>query len=128
MVSSCAVVVTLLAAAAAQPAQSGEVSLRSFGAGKRLEIETTERVYRLTIVNPKTGETSAAVSTDGKNFSQPATVYFLGATQGRQAGYGEMLVLMGKIKRGLRVELGLGSMSKFDRALTEPVTEIRYFD
>jgi len=102
-----------------------DLSLRDLSVGQQLEVRTEARVYRLTVVDPATGETRAAVSTDGVDFSRPATVYFLGATQGRQPAGGEMLVLMGQIKPGLRVELGLGSLSRFDRALTESVTQVR---
>ena len=102
-----------------------DLSLRDLNVGQQLEVCTEARIYRLTVVDPSTGETTAAVSTDGVDFSRPAKVYFLGATQGRQPAGGEMMVLMGQIKPGLRVELGLGSLSRFDRALTEPVTQVR---
>lgn len=104
--------------------QSG-VSLQRLEAGQQLEVRTRARVYRLTVVDPRRGETRAAVSTDGVHFSQPAKVFFLGATRGRQPEGGQMLVLMGQIKPGLRLEIGLGSRSRFDRALTAPVTAVR---
>jgi hypothetical protein len=124
MFLSCAGTLTLLAAVAAAPT-SRDVSLRELSVGQQLEVQTAARVYRLTVVDPQTGETQASVSTDGTNFSQPAKVYFLGATHGRQGGHGELLVLMGQIKPGLRIELGLGGLSRFDRALTEPITGVR---
>lgn len=125
MMLSCAGAVCLLAAAVSAAPTPHDVSLRDLHVGQQLEIRTSARVYRLTVVDPQTGETQAAVSTDGASFSQPAKVYFLGATQGRQPQQGEMLVLMGRIKPGLRIELGLGSLSRFDRALTEPVTSVQ---
>lgn len=121
---SCAATLSLLAATIGSPLSNQDVSIRGLNVGQELEVRTEARVYRLTVVDPRTGETRAAVSTDGVNFSQPAKVYFLGATQGRQPRGGEMLVLMGRIKSGLRLELGLGSLSRFDRALTQPVTHV----
>ncbi|MEQ8786625.1 MAG: hypothetical protein RIC55_10015 [Pirellulaceae bacterium] len=109
----------------APPPAAPQVSLPALTEGQQLLVRTTARTFRLTVIDPRTGETRAAVSTDGVHFSQPARVYFLGATQGRQSGLGEMLVLMGAIRPGLRMELGLGSLSRFDRALSEPVTDIR---
>lgn len=122
---TCAAALSILAASIGAGSTGQDVSLRGLNVGQELEVRTEARVYRLTVVDPKTGETRAAVSTDGVDFSQPAKVYFLGATQGRQPRGGEMLVLMGQIKPGLRVELGLGSLSRFDRAFTEPVTQVR---
>jgi hypothetical protein len=99
--------------------------LRSLDVGQHLIVRTESRYFRLTLVDAGTGETRAAVSTDGVKYSRPARVFLLGSTRGRQGGMGEMLVRMGTIKPGWRMELGLGSLSRFDRALSEPVTEVR---
>ena len=104
---------------------AANIELAKLPAGQRLEIHTEARVYRLTLIDPKTCETNACVSLDGRQFSQAAKVYLLGATHGRQSSGGEMLVLMGQVKSGLRIEMGLGSLSRFDRALSEPVTHVR---
>jgi len=101
------------------------VSLRSLDVGQHLIVRTESRYFRLTLVDAATGETRAAVSTDGVKYSRPARVFLLGATRGRQGGMGEMLLRMGIIQPGWRMELGLGSLSRFDRALSEPVTEVR---
>jgi hypothetical protein len=128
MFLNCAGALGLYVAALSATPQIEEMSLRDLSVGQRLEVRTEARVYRLTVIDPKTGETEAAVSADGISFSQPAKVYFLGATHGRQPGLGEMLVLMGQVRQGLRIELGLGSLSRFDRAVTEPVTAVRLLD
>lgn len=94
--------------------------------GSRFEIAAGDHVYRGELVDPTTGETRLAASADGVQFTQPRTVYLLGATQGRQqqAG-GLMFVKMNKVQTGLRLEMGVGSLHEQDRAVTEPVRSIR---
>jgi hypothetical protein len=93
--------------------------------GSRFEIAAGDHVYRGELVDPTTGETRLAASTDGVQFSQPRTVYLLGATQGRQAEAGGlMLVKMHQVQTGLCLEVGLGSLDEHDRAVTEPVRSI----
>ena len=59
-------------------------------------------------------------------FSQPITVFLLGATQGRapEAG-GLMLVKMNQLQTGMRLELGVGSLDANQRFVTEPIQDIR---
>lgn len=125
MLLSCTVALSLMVATSGTPLSDQGVTLSDLSRGQQLEVRTDARVYRLTLVDPRTGESQAAVSDDGESFSRPAKVFFLGATQGLQSGGGEMLVRMGRIEPGLRVELGLGSLGRFDRALTERVQEVR---
>ncbi len=104
--------------------QVNQVWLRELNADQRFEIQTAERYYRARLVDPATGEALVSVSRDGVHFSQPARVYFLGWTKGR---YPELLVGMGQIRVGERVELGLGTLAEADRALSAPVHAIRVF-
>ncbi|HEY2826789.1 MAG TPA: hypothetical protein VGJ04_04255 [Pirellulales bacterium] len=102
-----------------------QIALANLNPGSRFEISTTDRVYRGEMVDPTTGETRLAASRDGVQFSQPQTVYLLGATQGRQAAAGGlMLVKMNQLQTGMRVELGLGSLQESDRCVTEPVQSL----
>ena len=101
-----------------------ERSLRKLPVGQRLEVTTSKRVYQLQLVDPVTGETTCRVSTDrGRSFSTPQRMYVVGATPGRQAG--EMLfVKSGVIRTQMRMELGLGSLARRDRALSETVLRV----
>lgn len=94
--------------------------------GSRFEFAAGDHVYRGELVDPTTGEARLAASVDGAHFTQPRTVFLLGATQGRysEAG-GLMLVKMNKVQTGLRLELGVGSLDEQDRAVTEPLQSIR---
>ena len=102
------------------------MNLNNLTPGSRFEIATNDRFYRAEIVDSTTGEARLAASTDGVRFTEPRTVFLLGATQGRstEAG-GLMLVKMNTLQTGLCVELGLGSLDQRDRQLTEPVRSIR---
>src|SRR5262245_33543724 len=92
-----------------------QVRIRDLTAGSRFEFSTAEHVYRGEIVNPITGEARLAASADGLHFTLPQSVFLLGATQGRSAETGElMLVKMDLLQTGLRVELGLGSLDERD--------------
>ncbi len=94
--------------------------------GSRFQFATADHVYRAELVDPTTGETRLAASADGSRFSEPRTVFLLGATQGRQAQAGGlMFVKMNQVQTGLRLELGVGSLDERDRAVTEPVQSIR---
>ncbi len=107
----------------------GEVKRLTVGelsAGTRLEFSTADRVYRAEIADPATGQARLTASTDGVKFSEPLTVYLLGATQGRspQAG-GLMFVKMNQLQTGMCVEVGVGSLAEDARFLTEPIQRIR---
>jgi hypothetical protein len=121
--------VAICAISEGQGASAAEVkrlNLNNLTPGSRFEIATSDRVYRAEIVDSTTGEARLAASTDGVRFTEPRTVFLLGATQGRstEAG-GLMLVKMNTLQTGLCVELGLGSLDQRDRQLTEPVRSIR---
>ncbi len=107
----------------------GEVknfSLVDLKPGSQFEIATQGFVYRGELVDPTTGEVRLAASTDGVQFTAPQTVYLLGATQGRYAEAGGlMLVKMRQIQNGMGLELGMGSLEQKDRAVTEPIKSIR---
>lgn len=92
-------------------------------AGQKFEIQTADHYYRGRLVDRATGQCELAISTDGENFSQPSTVYLLGATSGRQSN--QMLVLMHEIKVGLKMELGVGDLEQKNREITSEVKAIR---
>ena len=99
-----------------------QINLSKMNPGSQFQISTTDRVYRGEMVDPSTGEVRLAASRDGVQFSEPQTVFLLGATQGHQAEAGGlMLVKMNQLQTGMRIELGLGSLEEADRCLTAPV-------
>lgn len=99
-----------------------QINLGKMAPGSRFQISTAQRVYRGEMVDPSTGEVRLAASRDGVEFSEPQTVFLLGATQGREAETGGlMLVKMNQLQTGMRIELGLGSLEEADRCLTAPV-------
>jgi hypothetical protein len=94
--------------------------------GSRFELVTADHIYRGQCVDPTTGETRLAVSDDGVQFSSPHTVFLLGATQGPQSEAGGlMLVKMNQVQTGMRLELGVDSLSQDHRRVTERVSAIR---
>jgi hypothetical protein len=110
----------------ASAAEVSRLTLADLSSGARFEIATADHVYRGELVDPKTGEAKLATSSDGLQFTQPRTVFLLGATQGRTADAdGLMLVKMNQLQTGMRVELGIGSLDESDRRVTEPVRMIR---
>jgi hypothetical protein len=110
----------------ASAAEVNRLTLADLSPGARFEIATAEHVYRGELVDPKTGEVKLAASVDGLQFTQPRTVYLLGATQGRTAeAEGLMLVKMNQLQTGMRLELGVGSLDESDRHLTAPLRMIR---
>ena len=116
----------LLATTLARADEVKRLAVGELATGSRVEIATSDRVYRAEIANPSTGEARLMASTDGVKFSEPLTVFLLGSTQGRvpEAG-GVMLVKMNQLQTGLRLELGVGSMEARDRYLTEPIRSLR---
>ncbi|MCC7083526.1 MAG: hypothetical protein IT427_00800 [Pirellulales bacterium] len=100
--------------------------LKDLNAGSRLEITTADRVFRAELLDPNTGETQMTASWDGVMFTEPRTVYLLGATQGRQPNAGGlMLVKMHEVQSGMGMELGVGSMEEKNRMVTGPVQAIQ---
>jgi hypothetical protein len=102
--------------------QVDRLDIRRLAPQQQMEIQSQRRLYRMVLIDPATGETEARVSRDGENFSEPARVFIIGGTTGRQP---EMLVRMGRVEVGQSMELGLGSLDARDRALSEPIVEIR---
>jgi hypothetical protein len=122
LLRSTALLCALAATAIARGDDVRQIQLGNLNPGSRFEISTTDRVYRGEMVDPTTGEARLAASRNGVQFSQPQTVFLLGATQGRQAeASGLMLVKMNQLQTGMCVELGLGSLEESDRCITEPV-------
>jgi hypothetical protein len=122
LLRSAAFVCALAASAIARGDDVRQIKLGNLNSGSRFEIATTDRIYRGEMVDPTTGEARLSASRDGIQFSEPATVFLLGSTQGRQAEAGGlMLVKMNQLQTGMRVELGLGSLQESDRCVTEPV-------
>ena len=102
------------------------VSFQDLQPGQTIEIRTSDRVYRAQLINCSTGESLATASWDGVNFSQPRTIYLLGATSGPNAqASGLMVVRMHEIKTGLCVEMGVDGMNETQRHVTTPVESVR---
>jgi hypothetical protein len=126
LLRSTALLCALAAGGIARGDDVRQIKLGNLNPGSRFEIATTDRVYRGEMVDPTTGEARLAASRDGVQFSEPTTVFLLGATQGRQAEAGGlMLVKMNQLQTGMCVELGLGSLQEADRCVTEPVRTLR---
>ena len=119
---------SLSAAERSQDAALDQVSVRKLAAGQEIAIATHSRVYRGHVVDPQTGEMELALSRDGASFGEPVRLFVLGATTGAQPDSAHILVRMGKIRVGDRMELGLGSREAVDRAITDPVLDIRVED
>ncbi|MCE9557260.1 MAG: hypothetical protein K8T91_28260 [Planctomycetes bacterium] len=93
--------------------------------GQRFEIATLDRVMRGEFVDPATGECLAATKSFGQQFGQPQRLWLLGATQGNQPGAGGLqLTFMHQIRVGMKMELGLGDLSREHRVVTQPVRSI----
>lgn len=115
----------LAAAELAPETTVDQVSVRKLTPGQTIAISTHSRVYRGQVVDPQTGEMELALSRDGESFGEPVRLYVLGATTGAQPDSAHILVRMGKIRVGDRMELGLGSREAIDRAISDPVLDIR---
>lgn len=116
----------LIAMATMAASLDGDLSSLSHGqlqVGQRFEIATADQVFRGVLVDRTTGECQMTTSTDGTNFSSPRTVYLLGATAGRQGP--QMMVLMREVRVGLKMELGVDSLSQDNRLVTSNVRAIR---
>ena len=113
-----------VAAASARAETPARVFLADLQPQDRLEVHTSKYVLRCEIVDPVTGEALAALSPDGTRFGRVDRVFLLGSTLGRHEE-GLMLVRMGEVRQGLRVELGVGTLEAKNRRLTEPVQAIR---
>ncbi len=125
LIRSTALLCALTAVTVARADDVAKINLSELQPGSRLEISTADRIYQGELVNPATGETRLAASRNGVQFTEPQTVFLLGATQGRdpQAG-GLMLVKMNQLQTGMCVELGLGSLQESDRYLTGPIRSL----
>jgi hypothetical protein len=117
------VLLALAMTAAASDREVDTFSHHELAPGQTFEIETADRVYRGRLVDRRTGECQIATSGDGANYSQPQTVYLLGATAGPQAR--QMLVLMHEVKVGLKMELGVGDLEAANREITSVVRAIK---
>lgn len=87
--------------------------------GQRFEIRTEDGAYEAELVNRKTGECRMRVS-DGSRYSEPRTVFIVGATRGVQDRL--TLLRMHEVCVGMKVELGLDDLSEANRAHTANVT------
>lgn len=105
-------------------AEETVIWLKELAPGDRIEIYTSSHIFHFQLIDPHTGETTAAVSKDGRNFGPPARVYILGATPGRHPE-GLMVVRMGCIQTGKRLELAVEDLQPSNRRLTAPVERIR---
>ena len=119
---SATVLFALATMAAATNKEVASLTHGQMAVGQKFEIQTTDHVYRGTLVDRSTGECQVATSADGKSFDSPRTVYLLGSTAGRQAR--QMLVLMHEVKVGLKMELGVGDLAQKNRQITSEVKAI----
>lgn len=111
--------------ASADEQQPASFRLSSLPAGQKLSISTAQRQYRVQLIDNQTGEALVAGSTDGKEFSQPETMFLVGATRESQPDDGGFsLVLMGELCEGMQIEWGRGSLDPQDRGTTSPVRSI----
>ncbi|MCS7304889.1 MAG: hypothetical protein NZ602_07260 [Thermoguttaceae bacterium] len=94
--------------------------------GDRLEIRTAEHVLWLQLIDPQTGLTQMQLSKDGVHFGPAEQVYLLGATAGRHPE-GLMVVRMGCIEIGKRLELAVGDDQPQNRRLTSPVRQVQIY-
>ncbi len=108
------------------PAAWRSCRLAEMRIGDAFTVTTTKRVYRFTVLNPRTGHVSARASAPGRVLSPPRSLYILGATHGRSRPDEQMLVLMGAIEVGKRMELGIGSRAANARAWSLPVRSIEH--
>ena len=118
----------LTVALAAPPVSEGPVvtlSHHQVRPGQRFEIATNDHVLRGQFVDPATGECLAALSVTGQAFGPLQRLWLLGATQGNQPGAGGLqLTFMQQVRVGMKMELGLGDLSREHRVVTPPVTRI----
>lgn len=130
MICRMAIVLAALVAsvppASADEEQAASLRLSTLPVGQKLCIRTAEREYRVQLVDAKTGEALVAGSRDGKQFSPPEKMFFVGALRAPQPEDGGFsLVLMGELHEGLCIEWGRGSLDPEDRGTTSPVRSIR---
>ena len=118
--SVCFALVTMAATA---DTEVSSLSHNQLTAGRKFDVETADRLFRVQMVEPNSGECQMAISSDGESFTAPRTVYLLGATGGRQGN--QMLVLMREVKVGMKMELSLGDREQRHRHITSEVTAIR---
>jgi len=111
-------------AAAGEDLSSGPLWIDQLAPADRLEIRTPEHVLRVELIDPENGEALAAVARDGLHFGPTDRVYLLGATPGRHTE-GLMVVRMGCIEIGKRLELAVGDHEPANRRLTGPVEHIQ---
>ena len=113
--------------ALAMMAAAGDTEVSSFAhddvaVGQAFQIETTDQIFRGQLLDRSTGECQMTISSGGR-LAPSRTVYLFGATAGRQDR--QMLVLMHKVKVGLRMELGLDDLEQENRLITGKVKAIK---
>ena len=94
--------------------------------GDRLDIRTSDLLLRTELIDPETGQAHISVSRDGVHFGPAERVYLLGATAGRHPE-GLMVVRMGCIQIGKRLELAVGDYQPENRRLTGPVQQVQIY-
>ena len=117
------VLFALSAAAVAGETDVRTLSRHDLAPGQTFRIETADRVYRGHLVDRETGECQLSTSAEGAAYTQPRTVYLLGATAGPQGS--QTLVLMREVKVGLKMELGVGDLDAENREITSVVRAIK---
>ena len=106
--------------------QQEVVWLGQLAPGDRLDIRTSELLLRTELIDPETGQVRMSVSRDGIRFGPAERVYLLGATAGRHPE-GLMVVRMGCIEIGNRLELAVGDHQPENRRLTGPVQQVQIY-
>ena len=125
MAIALAALVVSVPPASADQEQAASLRLNQLPAGQKLRIRTAERAYRVQLVNAETGEARVSGSIDGRQFSPPEKMFFVGATRSPQPEDGGFsLVLMGELHEGLCIEWGRGSLAPEARGTTSPVRSI----
>jgi|GEM_PF-1319559 len=106
--------------------QQEVIWLGQLAPGDQLDIRTNKLLLRTELIDPATGQVRMAVSRDGVHFGPAERVYLLGATAGRHPE-GLMVVRMGCIEIGKRLELAVGDYQPENRRLTGPVQQVQIY-
>lgn len=110
---------------AANAAAPQTLPIQGLARGQQFEVQTVDLYYLFEVVDPATGQMVGRMSRDGQRYGEPACVYLLGSTPGRQPGGGGIsLVRMHEVQVGLSLELGVHTLDAQDRRLTGPVERI----
>tara|TARA_Y100000814_G_C12305762_1_gene393350 strand:- start:32 stop:442 length:411 start_codon:yes stop_codon:yes gene_type:complete len=100
-----------------------QVDFHFLAPNAEIRLRTETQVIELKIIDPDQGAAVVRISRDGSEFGSPRSVILLGATLGRQQG-ALSLIEMGVIRKGLKLELGIGDLRSENRVHTKKLTSI----